>query len=63
MAVGERHSCALSYDGLVKCWGSNQHGQADAPSIFGYTHLVAGLNFTCAYHQEGRLDCWGKFGP
>ena len=63
VAVGERHSCALSYDGLVRCWGSNEHGQSDAPSVFGYTRLMAGLNYTCAYHEEGRLDCWGKFGP
>ena len=63
VAAGERHSCALSYDGLVRCWGSNEHGQSDAPSVFGYTHLMAGLNYTCAYHEEGRLDCWGTFGP
>ena len=63
VAVGQTHSCALSYDGYVRCWGSNEHGQTASPNVFGYTHLMAGLNFTCAYHQEDRLDCWGKFGP
>ena len=24
---------------------------------------TAGPYHACANHQEGRLDCWGKFGP
>ncbi len=27
VSVGRNHSCALSSDGLVFCWGSNQYGQ------------------------------------
>ena len=63
VAVGESRSCALTYNGLVRCWGSNEHGQSNAPSVFGYTFLMSGLNYSCAYHEEGRLDCWGKLSP
>ena len=63
VAVGEMHSCALGYDGYVKCWGSDEHGQSSPPNNFRSTHLMAGLNFTCAYREGEGLDCWGKFGP
>ena len=31
LALGSNHSCALTVDGTVECWGSHEFGQTDAP--------------------------------
>ena len=34
LVLGNQHTCALSADGRIKCWGSNQKGQLD-PGVDG----------------------------
>ncbi len=34
LVMGNQHSCAISTDRRVKCWGSNQHGQL-GPTVMG----------------------------
>lgn len=72
LALGGAHSCALLDDGMVRCWGSANHGK------LGHGHyvkdrvepaLVEGLEdvvqiesrhmHTCARTGDGKIYCWG----
>ncbi len=72
IAVGDYHSCARSFAGLVQCWGANGFGAlgdgtaiariAPAPtSYFGRVmQISAGSEFTCARVSDGSVWCWGR---
>ncbi len=74
VAEGYVHSCALTSDGRVMCWGSNDDGQlgngGTAPSslpimVPGLTNVVsiaAGRYYSCALTTVGRVWCWGFNG-
>ncbi len=66
------HSCALTADGGVFCWGDNNNGQlgngnagdrsiAPAPVAGGATYraLAVGREFSCAVTTAGVPQCWG----
>ncbi|MBX3271457.1 MAG: hypothetical protein KF729_14415 [Sandaracinaceae bacterium] len=75
LALGDAHSCALTEDGGVYCWGLNAGGQLGDP---GTRHTdvpvrVPGLgrmdavwaryDMTCAREaDDGSLQCWGDTG-
>jgi len=72
LAVGFEHTCALTAEGAVKCWGANNSGQlgdgtallrpspADVSGLdSGVTALVAGFEHTCAL-RTGGIKCWGS---
>lgn len=71
IAVGGRHSCALT-GGTLKCWGSNAWGQlgngefltsepipVDVLGISGVAAVTAGEDHTCARTSAGAALCWG----
>ena len=75
VATGQRHSCALTAPGGVRCWGSNLSGQLGdggacgtlclAPVqvtglTSGVTAIAAGYLHTCALTGEGGVKCWGN---
>ena len=73
IATGYMHTCALTSQGGVKCWGSNREGQVgngadsqfDAPVDVqgldsGVVAISAGLYHTCAVRQGGAAQCWGN---
>lgn len=72
MAVGSRHSCALSYSGAIKCWGDNTSGQlgnntvatSSVPvfvsGISNATSIATGGLHTCAIDANGNVKCWGS---
>ncbi len=67
--VGYRHSCAVSVDDEVWCWGANDRDQLDGPApgpvraavdhppVVG--PLAAGQDVTCAVHADAVTRCWG----
>jgi alpha-tubulin suppressor-like RCC1 family protein len=74
MALGTRHSCAVTDDGRVECWGDNDDGQlgngtletsttpVPVVGLTGVRQVSAGAQHTCALLQDGSVRCWGLGG-
>lgn len=71
VVVGERHTCALTTDDQVFCWGSNEVGQLGRTDAFllgdlGFVlgnavDLVSGYAHLCALTHDGGAWCWGDY--
>lgn len=73
VATGDRHSCVLTQEGRVWCWGANDRGQLgrDEPErsaapvlvdgLRGVEQIAAGAAHTCAVAGEATW-CWGANG-
>ncbi len=76
ISSGYEHSCLVSQDGDVYCWGSNSHGQlgngtsggysstagiVNGPNV-DYTSVAVGEHHSCALTTEDDLYCWGHNG-
>ncbi|MCH2546956.1 MAG: hypothetical protein MK052_05050 [Alphaproteobacteria bacterium] len=74
VAVSRDHSCVITSDGEVYCWGNNSNGQvgdgstSDRPTPRLVT-MPAGVTFTalfvnsersCALGDDGKAYCWGE---
>jgi alpha-tubulin suppressor-like RCC1 family protein len=71
IAAGALHSCGLTTQGSVYCWGDNLRGALGDPSVRTtssptralsndtFTQIVAGGEHTCALRTDGAAFCWG----
>jgi hypothetical protein len=56
VATGREHTCALFFDGTVKCWGDNQYGQLGRANTtdVGRTSLSMGIYLSAINLGSGR---------
>ena len=57
VSCGSFHSCALSIDESIKCWGAQGIGSSPEGE---FLQVSAGSFHTCAVRKDGYLQCWGK---
>jgi alpha-tubulin suppressor-like RCC1 family protein len=72
VTAGHVHTCAVSIEGSLYCWGSNSEGQLgdgtsvekNHPTLIGasgtWRLAAAGDYHTCAAKTSGQLWCWGS---
>jgi alpha-tubulin suppressor-like RCC1 family protein len=74
ITAGTEHSCALTGDGAVWCWGDNRLGAVVGVPTDNYTAkptptklalgparaVAAGGNWSCAVLLAGTVSCWGN---
>lgn len=70
VALGAEHTCALTKEALLVCWGYDGNGQLGrdrsgegaalpVPSLTGIAAFDLGARHTCARLAAGELYCWG----
>lgn len=77
VVAGDNHTCTLSSDGQVRCWGRGAEGQLGygngnsllTPQTAGVNldgvsayRITAGAAHTCALRNNGTARCWGANG-
>jgi hypothetical protein len=69
--TGWTHTCAVTYDDELWCWGSNDFGQLAIPIVPGEVYepmlvrsnvddVILGDGFTCVLTDTLELLCWGS---
>ncbi len=58
VSAGWYHSCGVTSDGSVACWGYAAFGRATPPPGT-FTSVSAGSLHTCGVRTDGSVECWG----
>ena len=62
IAASDQHTCALTSDGTVKCWGDTSVHPVVIAGLTGATAIAAGSDATCALISNGKVKCWDGVG-
>ncbi|MDE0319887.1 MAG: hypothetical protein OXI97_08390 [Acidimicrobiaceae bacterium] len=57
--TGGDHTCAITLDGELVCWGHNGRNQLEVPPG-AFAHISVGTDHACAVGVAGNLACWGS---
>lgn len=69
VSAGYNHSCGVTIDDRVFCWGTGQLGNGSANGspvpveVLGqlrFTAVTAGDGYSCGVLTDGRAYCWGR---
>lgn len=65
LATHDHHSCAISQEAKLYCWGKNNSGSTSVPTDLGKVRQVSVSgdsenDHTCALDEEGSVRCWGS---
>ncbi|MBM4345011.1 MAG: hypothetical protein FJ100_16705 [Deltaproteobacteria bacterium] len=69
VAVGYKHSCGVTLDGKVKCWGIGEllgspakegPGQLADANVTGAVDVQIGGDATCVLRTDSNVWCWSK---
>ena len=59
MSTGEKHTCGVTVDGAILCWGRNDDGQATPPDGR-FISVSVGREHSCGVTVDGAILCWGE---
>jgi alpha-tubulin suppressor-like RCC1 family protein/sortase (surface protein transpeptidase) len=60
LSVGFDHTCGVTTEGRIHCWGEDSHGQLAVPSPnTNFIQVSAGVFYTCGLKSDGTVVCWG----
>ena len=59
--TGREHTCAVTTDNRLRCWGDDILGQSSPPGGSDYLEVSSNAfaNFNCALTDEKKVRCWG----
>jgi alpha-tubulin suppressor-like RCC1 family protein len=69
VSTGVVHTCAVTVDHALWCWGADYSGQSGVASMVSivpptqvagnYVAVSTGVDFTCAIDTDTHVQCWG----
>lgn len=59
ITTSETHSCALTTQGSVECWGDDPLEAFDDAPERTLIAVAAGNYYTCGITDRGEPTCWG----
>lgn len=59
--AGREHTCAVTSENRLRCWGEDALGQSSPPGGSDYLEVSSNAfaNFNCALTDERKVRCWG----